>query len=470
MFPHTNTENGSSTDAHTNRQQEGSFPVAPTNRQQGDPSTVAHTNRQTDGRPIVEHTPTDIKTDSLQLHTPTDSKKDVPCLHTPTDSKKDVLFLHTPIDTKKTVQCLHIPINSKIIPCLYTPTDSKTSFSSLHTPTDTNTSVSSLHTPTGSKTSVSYLRIPIDSRNAVPCLQSSIVRTKAVPSLRTPTGSKTDAPQHRTPTGRLKDRLKHTLTFTAQTSSDETGVDVNSILVLQRKTTRLVVVSDWLNKSVKCFSCETAALVSRFDLPCHPCGLAGPSDEQTAVLVALPLQKRILYLDIQDGFRLTHTLKTSRIYYFIFPMTGKRLVASGWRLGGYVDILNSAGQVIKTFPPGMFPDPWSLTVRKHTLIVISKKGQVVACLTPTGLITWIPCDPETKRHLVGVACDADEFIYLCDALRNCVVKVTHDGRFRHDVLTQDVGLATPVAICCHLNEVYVAQSNGNVSIFTCTKS
>ena len=242
------------------------------------------------------------------------------------------------------------------------------------------------------------------------------------------------------------------------------------MLVLHGEATRIVVVSDWGNKCIKCFSSETKELMKSYTFLSRPCGLAKSRDQPCGAVVALPLLKRIQYLDIQDDVRLTHTLKTKRMYYFIFVLSDNRIIASGWRQGGYVDILNPLGQVIKNFPPRVIPDPWSLVVRGHSMLVISRRGESVTCMTPIGTFMWLPCDPTVEHHLVSVASDLDEYVYVCDEVRQCVTQLTRDGKVIRNILTQQDQISVPVAIYCDHNEIYVAQSNGDVCIYSWTKS
>ncbi|XP_041372793.1 uncharacterized protein LOC121386057 [Gigantopelta aegis] len=277
----------------------------------------------------------------------------------------------------------------------------------------------------------------------------------------------TPTSQTDTRTDRRRDSMKRMKTLYTKVSSDRYDPELQSLLVLEGERTKKIVVIDCSNFCVKCFCSETSALRSKYDLSSLPGGLAKLSDQQ--VLVALPFEQNILDLNIQEDIRLTGTLKTVKPYSYIAVLPGNWLVVSGGWHGQYVDILNVRGHVIQSFPCDLIPHPGCLTVKGDSLIFVSE-NQIVQCVTLSEHITWQSRDSERLRHPVGVACDIEEFSYVCDDERNCIVQLSRDGEIIRDVITDQDGLSKPWHICYDQDHFYVAQENGDIIIFTWYKA
>ncbi|XP_041375447.1 uncharacterized protein LOC121388245 [Gigantopelta aegis] len=236
---------------------------------------------------------------------------------------------------------------------------------------------------------------------------------------------------------RQTDRLTLTQTFHTKISSDKRDPDLYSIAVLGEERSKKIFVSDFTNSCVKYFPAENFKLFIKYDLPGQPCGLARSRDQQ--VVVVLPNERQILYLDIQDDIRLTNTLNTGKQYDFLSVLPSNRLAVSG---GGCVDILDEGGRVIQSLPHDLIPRPSCLTVKGDSLVVVSEKNSL-KCVTSSGRVTWQSRDSARLRNLLGVAFDMEEFVYVCD---------------------QD-GLSRPEFVCCDQDKLYVAQEDGRIKIF-----
>ena len=277
------------------------------------------------------------------------------------------------------------------------------------------------------------------------------------------THSRTDrTEQTHSRTDRRTDRLTLTQTFNTKISSDERVPCLDSIAVLGERGEK-IVVSDCDNSRVKCFSTRTSALLGQYETPCQPLGLAKSRDQQ--VVVALPRTRQILYLDIQGDIRRTNTLTTGKGYHFISVLPGNRLAVSVWSYG-CVDILDEGGHVIQTLPTDSIPDPSCLTVKGESLLVVTDVGKSLTCVTSSGHVTWRSHDSARRYDLWGVACDMEEFVYVCNQNTNCIVQLSRDGQVIRDVITAHDGLSEPLSVCCDDDKLYVFQLNGVVKIFT----
>ena len=211
------------------------------------------------------------------------------------------------------------------------------------------------------------------------------------------TDSRTDrTEQTHSRTDRRTDRLTLTQTFNTKISSDERDPCLESIAVLGERGEK-IVVSDFYNSRVKCFSTRTSALLGQYETPCRPWGLAKSRDQQ--VVVALPDTRQILYLDIQGDIRRTNTLTTGKGYRSISVLPGNRLAVSV--LWECVDILDEGGHVIQTLPTDSIPGPSRLTVKGESLLVVTDRGTRLTCVTSSGHVTWRSHDSARLHDLYG---------------------------------------------------------------------
>ena len=280
------------------------------------------------------------------------------------------------------------------------------------------------------------------------------------------TDSRTDSTeQTHSRADRRTDRLTLTQTFNTKISSDGDDPWLYSIAVLGERGEK-IVVCDCINSRVKCFSTRTSALLGQYETPCPALGLAKSRDQQ--VVVALSDTRQILYLDIQGDIRRTNTLTTGKRYCFISVLPGNRLAVSVW--GECVDILDEGGHVIQTLPTDSIPRPSWLTVKGESLLVVTDGGTRLTCVTSSGHVTWRSHDSARLDGLSGVACDMEEFVYVCNGNTNCIVQLSRDGQVIRDVITADDGLSIPLSVCCDDDKLYVCQLNGDVKIFTWGRS
>ena len=134
--------------------------------------------------------------------------------------------------------------------------------------------------------------------------------------------------------------------------------------------------------------------------------------------------------------------------------------------GECVDILDEGGHVIQTLPTDSIPRPTWLTVKGESLLVVTDRGKRLTCVTSSGHVTWRSHDSARLNGLWGVACDMEEFVYVCNENTNCIVQLSRDGQVIRDVITAHDGLSEPLSVCCDDDKLYVCQFNGVVKIFT----
>ncbi|XP_041362116.1 uncharacterized protein LOC121378082 [Gigantopelta aegis] len=319
----------------------------------------------------------------------------------------------------------------------------------------------------------------VRSKSKIPDLQIVFTEVETSDKLSVDIGEITDAEhlvrtllQRDRQANRMTDTLIHARTLITNLTSDLESPLVKSILVLEGKgqNASKIIVSDWNNRCVKWFNSKTSALRYTFRLPGPPRGLAKSCDEQ--VVVVLPRQKQIVYLNVQDDVTLTKTLTTEKEYIYVTMLPGNRLAVSGWDSmfgDGSIDLLDDGGRVIRSLRRDLIPCPRYLVAKGLSLVVVSRKLQSLVCVTPSGVILWTSRDSAWLRSPIGVACDVEEFVYVCDDKRNCVVQLSRDGKFVRDIITHQGELSKPQFVCCDRDNLYVVQSNGKVKIFTWSK-
>ena len=253
---------------------------------------------------------------------------------------------------------------------------------------------------------------------------------------------------------------------------------LDSIVVLQ--SDEIVVCGKspphWWVKSV----CpRTSTVLGQYNLPSLPLGLAKSRDQQ--VVVTLPWKRQILYLDVQGDICCKIKLDTEKGYHFISVLHNHKcchLAATGLfeESGNCVDILDERGNVIQTIDRESIPNPSRLTVSGERLLVVTDGGQSLTCVTSSDM-TWYPFVEWRSRDVAGkgdglrgVACDMEEFIYICDEKRHCIVQLSRDGQVIDDVITEHDGLSRPRSVYCDEDRLYVGQWNGDIKIFTVNNS
>ena len=268
-------------------------------------------------------------------------------------------------------------------------------------------------------------------------------------------------------TDRLTDRETDRLTLTRTLDTGLRGIlsGLPSMAVLRAERSDKIVVCgvSLFNGFVRCYSGQRSALLGEYKLPCPPFDLAKSRDQQ--VVVALPLIRQIMYLDVQDDIRLVTTLKTEKQYKYISVLPGNRLAVCEWS-GKRVDILDEGGRVIQTLNQYSIPRPSRLAVRGECLLIVTDGGNSLTCVTSAGRVTWRSRDLARKDGLEGVACDMEQFVYVCDRNRHRLVQLTRDGQVIRDVITAHDGLSVPLSVCCVGDVLYVCQEGGVVKQFT----
>ena len=264
-------------------------------------------------------------------------------------------------------------------------------------------------------------------------------------------------------TDRLTDMETDRLTLTRTLNTGLGFLTSMAVLRAERSDKIVVCGESWPNYFVRCYSGQRSALLGEYKLPSLPFDLAKSRDQQ--VVVVLPWIRQIMYLDVQDDIRLVKTLKTEKQYQYISVLPGNRLAVCELS-GKGVDILDEGGRVIQTLNPDSIPRPSRLAVRGECLLIVTDDGNSLTCVTSAGRVTWRSRDLAREDGLVGVACDMEQFVYVCDRNRHRVVQLTRDGQVIRDVITAHDGLSRPWSVCCVGDVLYVGQGDGVVNQFT----
>ena len=263
---------------------------------------------------------------------------------------------------------------------------------------------------------------------------------------------------------RMSYSLKHDQTITAITEDDKQSPCLTSIVVLESETSNKIIAVDSDNKCVKLFCPQTKRCESVYRTDGKPHGLAKLKNQEL-VLVSLPHDQTLLYLNVRHAITLRKSVKTKKEYYNIAVLPGDNMAATvGW--SGCVEVMDQSLNVIRCLSRTLIPIPDCLAAKCDSLVIVSQRDQTVTCVTSSGKVVWVSSDPGKLQYLRGVTVDVDEFVYACDYKRNAIVQFSRDGEIVRDVITQNDGLTQPWVVCCDQDKLYVGQINGDIKIFT----
>ncbi|XP_048254979.1 protein wech-like [Haliotis rufescens] len=261
-------------------------------------------------------------------------------------------------------------------------------------------------------------------------------------------------------------------TINIRVAGDTSGAYSNDVTVLAVTGTDTVVVTDYLNNSVKSFyNRNKQPCHSRLSVGCRPWAITKLKDNQ--VVVTLPDNRRIVTVQVNPDLVLLSTITTSKEYWGITSLTPSTL-AAGSNSPPCVDILDMAGHVLRSICPGkpsryILKYPYFLcTTRTGNILVCDSGSKYVVCLTPEGdeVFTYRPTgDAYPYPH--GITSTSTGDILVTDYHLHRVLHLTESGQFVRNILTMLDGVQNPHGVCvCGRGRVYACTLD-SVKVFTC---
>ncbi|XP_048255045.1 protein wech-like [Haliotis rufescens] len=261
-------------------------------------------------------------------------------------------------------------------------------------------------------------------------------------------------------------------TINTRVAGDTSGAYPYDVKVLVVNGTDTVVVTDYLNNSVKSF-------YTRNKQPCHsrlsmsgrPWGITTLKVNQVAVTVQGTRQ--IVTVQVNPDLVLLSTITTSKQYLGITSLTPSTL-AAGSSSPPCVDILDMAGHVLKSICPGqpsryILKNPLYLcTTRTGNTLVFDWGSTCVVCLTPEGdvVFTYSPSGDKVLKYPLGITSTSTGDILVTDNNLHRVLHLTESGQFVRNILTSQDGVWNPCGVCVGgRGRIYVCTSH-EVKVFT----
>ncbi|XP_048255047.1 protein wech-like [Haliotis rufescens] len=261
-------------------------------------------------------------------------------------------------------------------------------------------------------------------------------------------------------------------TINVRVAGDVYEPNPTEVTVLVVNGTDTVVVTDYLNNSVKSFYTRNKQPGhSRLSLEGGPWGITKLKDNQVAVTVLGTSQ--IVTVQVNPYLVLLSTITTSKQYWGITSLTPSTLAASS-SSPPCVDILDMAGHVLKSIRPGQ-PSRYILnnprylcTTRTGNILVSDSGSECVVCLTPEGdvVFTYSTTGDTEMEYPHGITSTSTGDILVTDINLHRVLHLTESGQFVRNILSSQDGVQSPRGVCVGgRGRMYVCTPNV-VKVFT----
>ncbi|XP_046584612.1 uncharacterized protein LOC124291606 isoform X2 [Haliotis rubra] len=251
--------------------------------------------------------------------------------------------------------------------------------------------------------------------------------------------------------------------------------DPYHVTMLVVNGTDTVVVTDYINKSVKSFYTRNSQPGhSKLSLEGRPWGITRLKHNQVAVTVMGTSQ--IVTVEVNPDLVMLSTITTSKHYRGITSLTPSTLAASALS-PPCVDILDMSGHVLKTVCRGhkggdILKYPCFLCTTRTGNILLSDGGtNCVVCLTPDGdvVFNYRPTGDTALKYPRGITSTSTGDILVTDFSLHRVIHLTESGQFVRNILTSQDGVKNPWGLCVGgRGRIYLCIDNV-VKVFTCCK-
>ncbi|XP_048253261.1 uncharacterized protein LOC125371672 [Haliotis rufescens] len=238
-------------------------------------------------------------------------------------------------------------------------------------------------------------------------------------------------------------------TVDIQAEDDKKKPNGYDVAVFVVDNTDIMVVTDYDNRCVKSFykrnkmSCQ-----SKLGVQSGPRCIAKLNNNKMAV--TLPDTKKIIIVEVKPELVLQSSISTRKWYVGLTSLTPTTL-AAGSGDPPYVDILDMAGNVLRTLDPvtdgeRLVSCPWYLSTTRQGNILVSccvYGARNVLCLTSHGDVVF-RYQPKQKRHYAhGITETNAGHILVIIYNAKCVIQLSASGTFVRKVLTSRDGITSP---------------------------
>ena len=257
--------------------------------------------------------------------------------------------------------------------------------------------------------------------------------------------------------------------LSGQLEMDKRNPDLSDIVTLDLQSCTAMVVTDFINKSVKYFYYNNAG--SWYDVVPMKSGPLGVTQTSpSAIAVTLPESRQMCFIEMHPDVRVS-SIYTPKEYYKVSLLNSSSLVVSA-TFPNAVDIIDFTGTIVKSISSvqmhqKIFERPYHLSVTPSGDILVSDYFlKALVCIGVTGRVRWVYKSQKVGSPQ-GVACDSSGTVYLADCSQNAVIQLTSDGQYQQNIIKEDDGLCQPVAVHVHESgRIYVTQKNGTIKVFS----
>ncbi|KAL3891230.1 hypothetical protein ACJMK2_003493 [Sinanodonta woodiana] len=222
-----------------------------------------------------------------------------------------------------------------------------------------------------------------------------------------------------------------------------------------------IVVADFWNSKIKLFGRDTLHLAS-LNLTGHPWNMAKMTKSNIAVTV--PKEKRVLTVQVKDGFQIAGEIKTKFECWGIAALNEHLLAITTARDGHYVLILTTDGRFIQQirhpdFRANGFLRPIHVTTDKsrRALYVTYSEGNKLVTFSVPEKETQFSLDKdmlfvyENKylRKPLSVDVDEEGNQYICCYQGGCVQQISYEGLFIKRLISKKRQKIYPLSITFH---------------------
>ncbi|XP_046571378.1 uncharacterized protein LOC124279581 [Haliotis rubra] len=223
---------------------------------------------------------------------------------------------------------------------------------------------------------------------------------------------------------------------------DDEKPNLCDMIVLVVDGVQTCVVTDFKNMCVKSFfTRNNHSCHSKLPLDNTPNGITQLNEKQ--VMVAVPLSRQIVTVDVIPDLVLLSTIKTRAEYYSLAVLNPSCLAASS---NDCVDILDMSGHVLKSITThnddSLFARPWYMCVNnKGNLLVSDCEKRSVTCLTSEGDVLWRYNRTGDKAlgQPFGITTTSTGDILFVEWNTDKVIQLTESGEFVRELLTLEDG-------------------------------
>ncbi|XP_046583599.1 E3 ubiquitin-protein ligase TRIM32-like [Haliotis rubra] len=263
-------------------------------------------------------------------------------------------------------------------------------------------------------------------------------------------------------------------TINIRLPSDKMSPSPLDVMMMVVNNTHTLVLTDDNNSNIKSFyTRNNQACQSNLHVGGRPSNIAKLSHNQ--VIVSFVNERKLVTVGVTPDLAHLSRINTSKGYYGLTALTSSTL-AAGSRLPPCVDIIDTAGNVLRSFMPLVNEVPlvkrpnFLCTSRTGNIIVSDEGTRRILCLAPEGdvLFELNHTGNEIIQDPLGITSTNSGDILVADCLGHRIIHLTESGDFVRNILTSKEGINYPRGICVDgLGRLHICYfREGTIKVFS----